>query len=271
MSWDITFISEQDFTDHVRATIQKYGEKLESVDLKRFNKNIVDPIKLIFDKTVYRSSWEETIGNEIFRQRDKSNNNDIGYFHQRIFQYIKNCRVPLNGAEGGWDVIYTDPDGITLPDGAVVHTVYVEMKNKHNTMNSTSASKTFIKMQNQLLKDDDCACFLVEAIAKKSQNVKWENTVDGKTVGHRFIRRVSIDQFYALVTGQKDAFYRLCIHLPEVIQRVVDLEGNDLVPHDTVVEELIKASENSGIESRDLAILMSIYMMGFEGYYGFEK
>lgn len=88
--WKLSFISEEDFTNHVKATIEKYGEKLESFDLKRFNKNIIDPIKLIFDKTVYRSSWEEIISNEIFRQRDKSNNNDIGYFHQRIFQYIKN-------------------------------------------------------------------------------------------------------------------------------------------------------------------------------------
>lgn len=131
MSWNITFISEQELTDHVRATIQKYGDKLESFDLKRFNKNIVDPVKLIFDKTVYRATWEETISNEIFRQRDKANNNDIGYFHQRIFQYINHCHVPANGEEGGWDVIYENPDGIKLPDGAVVHKVYVEMKNKH--------------------------------------------------------------------------------------------------------------------------------------------
>lgn len=117
MSWNLSFISEQEFTDHVRATIQKYGDKLESFDLKRFNRNIVDPVKLIFDKTVYRATWEETISNEIFRQRDKSNNNDIGYFHQRIFQYVTNCHVPPNGEEGGWDVIYTNPDGITLPDG----------------------------------------------------------------------------------------------------------------------------------------------------------
>ena len=87
--WKLDFITEEDFTEHVKATICKYGEKLESFDLKRFNKNIVDPIKLIFDKTVYRSTWDEIIGNEIFRQRDKANNNDIGYFHQRIFQYIK--------------------------------------------------------------------------------------------------------------------------------------------------------------------------------------
>lgn len=139
--WNLTFISEEDFTNHVKATIEKYGEKLESFDLKRFNKNIIDPIKLIFDKTVYQSSWEEIVSNEIFRQRDKSNNNDIGYFHQRIFQYIKNCHVPPNGEEGGWDVIYENPDGIPIPEAGIVHTVYVEMKNKHNTMNSASAGK----------------------------------------------------------------------------------------------------------------------------------
>ncbi len=99
--WNITFISEENFTKHVTETIAKYGDKLTSYDLKRFNINLIDPIKLIFDKTVYRSSWEKTISNEIYRQRDKSNNNDIGYFHQRIFQYIANCKVP----DEGWDVI----------------------------------------------------------------------------------------------------------------------------------------------------------------------
>ena len=48
--WNLSFISQSDFTAHVRATIEKYGDKLESFDLDRFNKNIVDPIKLIFDK-----------------------------------------------------------------------------------------------------------------------------------------------------------------------------------------------------------------------------
>ena len=271
MSWNITFISEEEFIDHVRATIQKYGDKLESFDLRRFNKNIVDPVKLIFDKTVYRASWEETISNEIFRQRDKSNNNDIGYFHQRIFQYIENCHVPPNGEEGGWDVIYDNPNGIQLPDGSVVHTVYVEMKNKHNTMNSSAAAKTFIKMQNQLLNDDDCACFLVEAIAKKSQNVKWETTVDKKKVGHKLIRRVSMDQFYALVTGQEDAFYQICMALPETIERVVEIEGANLIPNDTVYEELKAIAGESSIDNKELAMAMAIYLLGFSSYDGFQS
>lgn len=97
MEWKLDFISEKDFTEHVEATISKYGEKLKSFDIRRFNKNIVDPVKMIFDKTVYHNSWEEIISNEIFRQRDKANNNDIGYFHQRIFQYMEIVKFPITG------------------------------------------------------------------------------------------------------------------------------------------------------------------------------
>lgn len=269
MSWNITFISEQELTDHVRATIQKYGDKLESFDLKRFNKNIVDPVKLIFDKTVYRATWEETISNEIFRQRDKANNNDIGYFHQRIFQYINHCHVPANGEEGGWDVIYENPDGIKLPDGAVVHKVYVEMKNKHNTMNSASSAKTYIKMQGQILEDDDCACFLVEAIAKKSQNIKWATKVDGKNVQHRLIRRVSMDQFYAILTGDNEAFYKMCMALPGVINSVVNEEDSVEVPNDTVIDELRNVASLYTDQTEELSMAMAVYMLGFNTYSGF--
>lgn len=265
MSWPLSFISESDFRNHVISTIEKYGEKLESYDVRRFNSNIVDPIKLIFDKMVYRSTWDEIVKNEIFRQRDKSNNNDIGYFHQRFFQYIDKCRVPANGKEGGWDVIYQDPDGIRLATEDCVHTIYVEMKNKHNTMNSSAAGKTYIKMQNQLLQDDDCACYLVEAIAKRSQDIKWETTVDKRRVSHRLIRRVSLDRFYALVTGQEDAFYQMCMVLPGVIESVVDT-ADIKVPRDTVMQELQNSADAQGV-----SIAMAIYMLGFSTYSGFGE
>ncbi len=267
--WRLNFISASDFEKHVKDTIEKYGEKLESFDLKRFNKNLIDPIKLIFDKTVYRSSWEEIVSNEIFRQRDKSNNNDIGYFHQRIFQYMNNCEVPANGASGGWDVIYRDSKGVEIPDAGKVHTVYVEMKNKHNTMNSASAGKTFIKMQNQLLNDDDCACFLVEAIAQRSQNIKWETTVDKKKVGHKLIRRVSMDQFYAMVTGEEDAFFQMCMVLPGVIEKVVNTMEDVQVPQDRVITELREWAQHLDGATEDLSIAAAVYMLGFNTYNGF--
>lgn len=268
--WKLNFISEEDFLNHVKATIRKYDQKLSPYDLKKFNKNTIDPIKLIFDKTVYNATWEEIIKNEIFRQRDKSNNNDIGYFHQGIFEYIDNCRVPKNGEEGGWDIIFEHEKGIDILDFGKVKTVYVEMKNKHNTMNSSSASKTFIKMQAQLLENDDCACFLVEAIANSSQNIKWETTVDKKKVGHKLIRRVSIDQFYALVTGQEDAFYQMCMILPETIQKALATLDEATTPNDTVYEELVAIAKEKSHSTEDLNIAMSAYMLGFSSYKGFK-
>lgn len=82
---------------------------------------------------------------------------------------------------------------------------------------------------------------------------------------------MSLDQFYALVTGQQDAFYQICMALPEVIQAVVDDAGEQLVPHDIVFEQLSAMADKSGIEKKDVAIAMAIYMLGFGSYNGFSK
>jgi hypothetical protein len=55
------FIAEEDFRIHVANTINAYADNLVSYDIRRFNSNIVDPIKLIFDKSVYGLNWEEVI------------------------------------------------------------------------------------------------------------------------------------------------------------------------------------------------------------------
>lgn len=144
------------------------------------------------------------------------------------------------------------------------------MKNKHNTMNSASSGKTFIKMQNQLLQDDDCECFLVKAIAKNSQNIKWEPKFDGQKMGHKYIRRVSLDQFYSLVTGQKDALYNMCMVLPEVINKAVSELDSSTIPNDTVFNEIRDIAAEQNYDSEDLSIAMAFYLLVFSSYLGFE-
>jgi DNA (cytosine-5)-methyltransferase 1 len=263
MDWNLSFIAETELKEHVMETIRSYGNKLESYNLEKFNRNIVDPVKMLFDSNVYRSSWKEIVKNEIFRQRDKSNSNDISYFHQNIFKYIPNCEVPGSG----WDVIFESTQGIDIGGGNIVHKIYVELKNKHNTMNSSSAAKTFIKMQTQLLQDDDCACFLVEAIAKHSQNISWSPTVDGtKNHAHQRIRRVSLDNFYEIVTGDSDAFYKLCMALPDVISACVLNEAISDVPNDTVYDEIMDIAYRE-----DGEFATALFLLGFGSYKGFAS
>lgn len=271
MEWTIDFVSKEDFKKHVENTIKHYGNKLVSYDVEKFNKNLIDPIKMIFDKAVYGEEWQTIIANEIFRQRDKSNTNEIGYFHQRIFNYMKNCRVPDNGKDGGWDVIYESPNGYILDNGNKVAKVFVELKNKHNTMNSSSAGKTYMKMQNQLLHDDNCVCFLVEAIATRSQNIIWQTTVDGQKVSHNRIRRVSIDKFYEIVTGEVDAFFQICKVLPEIVKEVINESGELVIPNDKVYEEIQKVAEGFEDTSENMGMILSMYMLGFRTYNKFDS
>lgn len=78
-----------------------------------------------------------------------------------------------------------------------------------------------------------------------------------------------IDQFYAILTGEEDAFYKMCMALPEVINSVVNEEGGVEVPHDTVIDELRKVASLYGDENDELSMAMAVYMLGFNTYMGF--
>lgn len=57
--------------------------------------------------------------------------------------------------------------------------------------------------------------------------------------------------------------------LPEVIDTVVNEEGAVAVPQDTVIQELRKVAELYADQPEDLAMAMSVYMLGFNTYLGF--
>ncbi len=247
--YKLKFISEENFEKHVTETIKSYNNTLNSINLAGFNSNVIDPIKLLFDKNVFKKSFDEIIELEIHRQRDKSNTNAIGYFHQNIFKYIEGCEVPREG----WDVIVRKDNEPTI---------YVEMKNKHNTMNSSSSQKTYIQMQNQIMKTPNDKCFLVEVLAPESRNIIWGCSVNKQHVEDVRIRRVSMDKFYEIVTGDTNAFYDMCIQLPKTIEKVIASNTVTTVKHDTVIEELRLKNPDT---------LKALYMLAFESYEGFEQ
>ena len=111
----------------------------------------------------------------------------------------------------------------------------------------------------------------MEAIAKASQNIKWEPKVDGRNMGHKFIRRVSIDKFYEIVTGQEDAFYQMCMVLPETINKAINDMKENSIPNDTVYSEIKEIAKQYSDKSEDLSIAMAFYLLGFSTYSGFDK
>jgi hypothetical protein len=236
--YNLGFISDEDIYQHVADTVKQYRN---SIDLKEFNENIVDPIKLTFDAKVYGKSIEETIEAECIRQIDKTNTNRIGYFHQNLFRYAgRGWTVPKEG----FDVVNEERH------------IYTELKNKHNTMNSSAAKSIYMKMQDKILHDDKAVCMLVEVIASKSRDDKW--TINNYS--HEKIRRISIDKFYGIVFDDNDAFFKLCKALPDILDDVVkDLHTGCI--QSSVYDELSNISPD---------IFKSLYLLAFKTYDGFS-
>ena len=119
-----------------------------------------------------------------------------------------------------------------------------------------------MRMLNKIAKESTAECFLVEAIAKNSQNIVWKVSVDGERVENDRIKRVSLDKFYEIVTGDKEAFYKICMELPKLIDEIINENKELQVGTDTVIDEL---------RDKNLDLLKALYLLAFEEYEGFEK
>lgn len=248
MQWDLDFISKENYKKHVKEYYNQIYSLVEPSNLEQFNRNIIDPIKLTFSYFLTGENINEIINAEQNRQVDKSINNVIGYFHQNIFNYIEGWHVPQNG----FDIVKDDL------------TVYVELKNKHNTMNSSSSQKTYINMQdkiiNSLEKGKNVTCMLVEIIAKRSQNIPWCISLNGERKSLESIRRVSIDKFYEYVTGDKEAFSKMVSWLPITLKEVA-LEEHEKLEESKIIKELTEQK----------SFFINLYNLAFETYEGFEN
>lgn len=239
--YGLGFISDKDLFDHVHATISKLQM---SMDLAKFEKNLIDPIKMTIELHAYQMTPESAVDREIARQLGKKVESAIGWFHQNIFRYI-----------AGWEV---PRDGVDVMNSA--GTVFCEMKNKFNTMNSNSAEKVFEKLKGIVVGNPHATAYLVEVIAKRSQDCEWK--VSGQTLTASKaarLRQISIDKFYALATGRACAFRDLCAVLGLVV--------------DDVLEAYPAAKFNNSVlaelQARCPDIIRGMFLSTFSTYEGF--
>ena len=127
----VDFISDEHFLVCVENLHSAYLKAKNNITKKNFYTNKVDTIKLTFDAKFNDIDEESLIQAEILRQIDKSINNSIGTFHEQILGGIKGYEV---GNLSGFDIKATDD------------TLFADIKNKHNTMNSSSSEALFQKL-----------------------------------------------------------------------------------------------------------------------------
>lgn len=183
-------------------------------------KNVVDPFGALFDAgLVVGLNSSEWLGVERSRQIGKSLSNAVGDFHQELIGYLPGWEsTGLNG--GVVDLIHTGTFGSRETP------VIAELKNKHNTMNSSSAEALHNRFQEALKWPNykDYTAYLIEVIPKKpgGSDEPWAPAKRGKVDR---IRKIDAASIYRISSGGD---YRALEKLFDVLPLVLmDIKGEN--------------------------------------------
>lgn len=248
----VDFISDEHFLDCIANLHKAYLKAKNNITKKNFYSNKVDTIKLTFDAKFNAIDEESLIQAEILRQIDKSINNSIGTFHEQILGGIKGFEI---GNLSGFDI------------KAIDDTLFADIKNKHNTMNSSSAEALFQKLSRYADDYKKAKCYWVQILAKNSFCELWKGDINGKEYSHSRVCKISGDQFYALLSGNESALFQLYKNLPIAIKDYLNsIEKSDLVKENSALEEIKSETKNS-----KRTILDQITFENYSYYLGFDK
>jgi len=248
----VNFVSDEHLLYCISNLYKAYVKAKNNVTKKNFYSNKVDTIKLTFDAKFNNIDEDSLIQAEILRQIDKSINNSIGTFHEQILGGIKDFEV---GNLSGFDI------------KAKNDTLFADIKNKHNTMNSSSSESLFQKLKGYADNYKKAKCYWVQILAKGSFNELWRGEINGKEYSHSRVYKISGDQFYALLSGQDDALFQLYKALPIAINDYLNsIEQEKNKKGNSALDEIRLETKTS-----KRSILDQITFENYSYYLGFDK
>lgn len=226
----VDFVSDEDFERAVKRVMDEYAEyELEISESKPIDilldkeRQTIDEFKTVFDLCTNDITLKKWTEREVERQIDKKINNRIGEFHQELLGYVD-----------GWiDLGVGDPTEIDLKNEE--ETIFIELKNKYNTMNSSSKKTCREKLEKVIEDNPDATAYWAYVINKKykSEDRVWVY----KERDDERIRRISGDKLYELITGDKDALEKVLIAIPKAIKNIRELENECISKEDNEILE----------------------------------
>jgi len=211
------YATDEDLIEQIRLVLKEMEDAAEEVNIYR---NVIDPFSAIFDMARLNIDFDEWQGLEQSRQAQKSLQNAVGYFHQHILGCVDDW---VDTGTGGGVDIRSDPNK-----------VIAEIKNKHNTMNSSSGAETYRKMANFLEHvDRGYTGYVVTVIPKNKQRFKKPYN-PGTTAERQDLFIVDGSTFYEIVTGDKDALKKLYACLPKAIATAMTRRDMTIMSPDNI-------------------------------------
>lgn len=213
----LEFISDDKLKCSVEFLLLKSYEALKSIEVNPeiIFKNVVDPFSAIFEASGFSLSNDEWINNEKSRQAQKTLQNHVGTFHQKIL-----------GSVPGWlDLCTGNGCDIVSEDRKII----AEIKNKYNTVSGGKLNGVYEELEELVMlkssKYKDYTAYYVQIIPEKPKPFDKPFTPSDKSKGNKkqenpLIRVIDGRSFYSLVTGVNDALDKLFNVIPEVIYEI---------------------------------------------------
>jgi hypothetical protein len=208
----VDFVSDEHFLECVKWVCDSYPEKSNEVDIGALQRNIIDPFKMMFDIVNGGLSVEDWIKHETVRQADKTINNRIGDFHQKLLGGVKGWTNLGTGDESKVDLKKNDDS------------IFIELKNKFNTVNSDSLSKVRDKLEGAISAHPKATAFWAYIIERDGSSGESPWVYLGRN--NPKIKKIWGSNVYQLVTGDKQALEKVWKVLPTAISDVLGSKQN---------------------------------------------
>lgn len=193
--------------------ILKDLQKIET----NIHKNVIDPFSSLFEAAINSYSYDSWIDAEVMRQKQKTLTNKIGHLHEELL----GCIIGVESLAIGQVVDILCEQKLLI----------AEVKNKFNTTKGNHKKEIYDDLSRLLSgKYRGFTGYYVEIIPKNpvrynKQFTPSDNTTKSNREGREDIRIIDGYSFYSLLTGDKNALYKIHQFIIEVIIEKLNLES----------------------------------------------
>lgn len=229
-SQPLDFISDVKLTELCRSLLDKAEVAANRAEGEIYA-NVIDPFSATFDAMRQGVTLDEWLEQEKSRQIQKTLQNYVGEFHQAVIGSIE-----------GWEDLHVG-NSIDLRNRE--KKIIAEVKNKHNTMNSSSQLALYDKLQRHLdydesYRDFTAYCIVIIPKTPRHLNVTFHPSERGTRRPERQnIRMIDGKSFYEIATGDPDSLQKLYYRLPIIVGTILNREPQEIISS-TIFQDLFQ-------------------------------
>lgn len=195
----VDFVTDEQFLECVNYVCKEY-EKVND-DITR---NGLDVNKMLFDIGNSNQTFDEWFSQERLIQDNDTVRNAIGNFHQKLLGFVDGWKDLGNGHHDSHvDLMKED------------QTIFIELKNKHNTLTGTHHSHVYSILENIVNQNETTIAYYAYIIPKNGQSKLTHWKVSGNT--HPRIFTACGVKTYEIVTGNIDSLKNMWLAIPKAL------------------------------------------------------